>query len=127
MKQHKNDFSDKECGNFLLSIRDALEIFSGKWKIPIIGALLYNEECGFKELERMIKGITPKMLSKELKDLETNLLVSRRVIDTRPVTVKYSITPYGKTCDSVIQELYNWGARHRETIMKPDETATKEN
>ncbi len=100
-------------GNFLLPIRDALEIFSGKWKIPIITALNFYETCGFKELERIVEGITPKMLSKELKFLEENMLITRTVNNTRPVTVTYSITEYGKTCGSVMSELYRWGLEHR--------------
>lgn len=100
-------------GNYMLPIRDALEVFSGKWKIPIITALNFYEACGFKELERIVEGITPKMLSKELKFLEENMLITRNVESTRPVKIKYSITAYGKTCDSVMRELYRWGLEHR--------------
>lgn len=100
-------------GNYMLPIRDALEIFSGKWKIPIITALNFYETCGFKELERIVEGITPKMLSKELKFLEENMLITRKVNDTRPISVKYCITEYGKTCQSVMSELYRWGQEHR--------------
>ena len=104
-------------GNYMVPVRDALEIFSGKWKIPIITALTFYETCGFKELERIVEGITPKMLSKELKFLETNLLITRKVENTRPVTVSYSITDYGKTCKSVLSELYSWGVGHRRKIF----------
>lgn len=104
-------------GNYMVPVRDALDIFSGKWKIPIITALNFYETCGFKELERIIEGITPKMLSKELKYLETNLLITRRVENTRPITVTYSITEYGKTCESVMSELYRWGVEHRRKVF----------
>jgi DNA-binding HxlR family transcriptional regulator len=107
-------------GNYLVPVRDALEIFSGKWKIPIITALNFYETCGFKELERIVEGITPKMLSKELKFLEENLLITRKVEDTRPVTVTYSITEYGKTCKSVMSELYRWGQEHRKKVFNID-------
>lgn len=100
-------------GNYMLPIRDALEVFSGKWKIPIITALNFYETCGFKELERIVEGITPKMLSKELKFLEENLLITREVENTRPVTIKYCITEYGRTCESVMSVLYSWGTEHR--------------
>ena len=110
--------SMKDCSTKILAVRDALEIFSGKWKIPIIGALIYLQESGFKELQRMIGDITPKMLSKELKELEINHLVNRTVLDTRPVTVIYSITEYGKTCQSVIYELHEWGEQHRKRIKE---------
>lgn len=107
-------------GNYMIPVRDALEVFSGKWKIPIISALSFYETCRFKELERIIEGITPKMLSKELKFLEENLLISRTVEDSRPVTVTYSITEYGKTCQSVMRELYRWGAEHRKKVLNID-------
>lgn len=107
----------EQFGNYMIPVRDALEIFSGKWKIPIITALTFYETCGFKEMERIIEGITPKMLSKELKFLEDNLLISRKVEDTRPVTVTYSITEYGKTCKSVMSELYRWGTEHRKKVF----------
>lgn len=100
-------------GNYMLPIRDALEIFSGKWKIPIITALNFYETCGFKELERIVEGITPKMLSKELKFLEESLLITREVKNTRPVTVRYCITDYGRTCETVMTVLYSWGTEHR--------------
>ncbi len=104
-------------GNYMIPVRDALDVFSGKWKIPIITALTFYETCGFKELERIIEGITPKMLSKELKYLETNLLITRKVENTRPITVTYSITEYGKTCKSVMSELYRWGIEHRKKVF----------
>ena len=104
-------------GNYMVPVRDALEVFSGKWKIPIITALSFYDTCGFKELERIVEGITPKMLSKELKFLEDNLLIVRKVEDTRPVTVSYSITEYGKTCSSVMSELYRWGVEHRNKVF----------
>lgn len=107
-----------DCSGKILAVRDALEIFSGKWKIPIIGALIYLDQSGFKDLQRMIGNITPKMLSKELKELEINHLIKRTVLDTRPVTVIYSITEYGKTCQSVIFELYQWGEKHRSKIKE---------
>ncbi|WP_459213086.1 winged helix-turn-helix transcriptional regulator [Aquimarina rhabdastrellae] len=105
-------------GNFIVPIRDSLDVFSGKWKIPIITALNFYETCGFKELETIVEGITPKMLSKELKYLEENLLITRKVEDTRPITVSYSITEYGRTCESVMSELYRWGVEHRKKVFK---------
>lgn len=105
-------------GNYMIPVRDSLEVFSGKWKIPIITALNFYETCGFKELERIVEGITPKMLSKELKYLETNLLITRNVENTRPLTVTYSITEYGKTCESVMTALYDWGMAHRKKIFE---------
>lgn len=105
-----------ECGKHIMAVRDALDILSGKWKLPIIISLIYGDKR-FKEMERDIAGITAKMLSKELKDLEVNQLVRRTVYDTMPVTVEYSLTDYGKTLKKVIGELHNWGSLHRKRII----------
>jgi DNA-binding HxlR family transcriptional regulator len=107
--------SPTACTKHLLPVRDALDILSGKWKIPIIIALTYGNKR-FKVIQREIAGITAKMLSKELKELEVNQLVSRTVYDTSPVTVEYAITPYGKSLRKVITELHKWGSIHRKRI-----------
>lgn len=108
--------SEVECGKHIMAVRDALDIISGKWKLPIIISLIFGDKR-FKQMEREIHGITAKMLSKELKDLEVNMLVKRTVYDTMPVTVEYSLTDYGKTLKNLIGELQNWGAKHRKKIM----------
>src|SRR5580698_8080440 len=109
--------SKNECKKHLLPVRDALDILSGKWKIPIIIALSFGNKR-FKEMEREINSITARMLSKELKELEQNELVTRTVYDTSPVTVEYSLTTYGKSLQKVIDELHNWGLKHRKRIIK---------
>ncbi|NIK73587.1 DNA-binding HxlR family transcriptional regulator [Thermonema lapsum] len=74
----------KKCSEtFVLAVNDTMNVINGKWKLPIIGSLLYGKKR-FKELEREIPKITPRMLSKELKDLELNGIVKRTVYDTKP-------------------------------------------
>lgn len=108
--------SKDACAKALLPVSDALDILSGKWKLPIIISLTFGRKR-FKQIQREIEGITPKMLSKELKELEMNELASRHVYDTLPVTVEYELTPYGKTLKPLIGELHNWGAKHRKRII----------
>ena len=110
--------ASKECQEFIRPVRDVIELIGGKWKLPVIVALSFGNQR-FKQLERLIEGITPRMLSKELKDLEINGLVNRKVYDTTPVTVEYSLTEYGKSLDELIVVLRKWGTEHRERIMKP--------
>jgi len=81
-------------------------------------ALLCNGEFRYSELEKGLPRITPRMLSKELKDLEINELVIRKVYDTIPIKVTYQLTDYGYTLVPLIIELTNWGKQHRERIMK---------
>ncbi|MDQ6762511.1 MAG: helix-turn-helix transcriptional regulator [Bacteroidota bacterium] len=101
----------------MLALCDAMDILNGKWKIAILCSLNENKKR-FKELQRDIGKITGKMLSKELKDLEINELVERTVLNTKPVTVEYELTSYGETLEKVIEELVNWGAKHRKRILK---------
>ena len=107
----------KECSKKFIAIRDAMELLSGKWKIHIISVLLYKGKLRFMDLTREINGIAAKMLSKELQDLEINDLVKRTVCNTKPVTVEYEITEYGKSLEKVVDEIMKWGAAHRERIF----------
>lgn len=108
--------STPECTKRLLPIKDALDILSGKWKLQIILSLTFGKKR-FKQMQREIPGLTPKMLSKELKDLEINELVARNVYDTLPVTVEYELTPYGRTLRPLMDELHKWGKKHRKKII----------
>ncbi|WP_254412147.1 winged helix-turn-helix transcriptional regulator [Dyadobacter diqingensis] len=109
-----------ERNEMTLGIRDALDIIDGKWKILIIGTLSFRGKKRFMELLREVDGIAAKMLSKELQELEINKLIKRTVCDTKPITVEYEITPYGKTLDKAIIEIMKWGVEHRRTIMYQD-------
>ncbi len=106
------------CSKHLLAIRDTMELLSGKWKIQIIGTLLLTEKVRFMDLMRAVDGIGAKMLSKELQELEINQLITRTVCDTKPITVEYEITEYGKTLKSVIFEMEAWGVKHRERLFQ---------
>jgi DNA-binding HxlR family transcriptional regulator len=108
--------SSKECVEFIRPVRDVLDIINGKWKLPILIALSFGNKR-FKELERDVEGITPKMLSKELRDLELNQLVIRTVYDTVPVSVEYRLSDYGKSLDQVITALRDWGKKHRTKLF----------
>ena len=101
----------------LRAMQDALEIISGRWKMQII-ALLCNGEFRYSELEKGLPKISPRMLSKELKDLEINELVERKVYDSLPVKVTYKLADYGYTLVPLIIELTNWGKAHREKIIQ---------
>lgn len=99
----------------LLAIQDSMEIIQGRWKMSII-ALLCNGEFRYSELERGLPKITPRMLSKELRELEINGLILRTVYDSQPIKVTYKLADYGYTLVPLIIELTNWGKQHREKI-----------
>lgn len=111
-----------KCSAFVIPVRDTLDILSGKWKLPILGSLMVQSRR-FRELERDIPNITPRMLSKELRDLEMNQLVKRTVYDTIPVTVEYEMTPYGRTLDKVLGAMRHWGENHRKRIIGKKQTS----
>lgn len=104
------------CQVRMQAISDTMSILSGKWKFHILGTLIEGNKLGFMDLMREIEGIGSKMLSKELQDLESNHLVSRTVMDTKPITVKYALTEYGATLSPVINELAKWGIEYRQSV-----------
>lgn len=71
----------------------------------------------FKEISKEVGGITDKVLSKELKQLEDNLLILREVSDSSPPAILYSITAHGRSLEKVM-ELHYWGLTHREIIIR---------
>ncbi|MEN0050902.1 MAG: helix-turn-helix domain-containing protein, partial [Bacteroidota bacterium] len=111
-----NSFFHFSNSFFLFLFLPKGEVISGKWKFPIITALCH-EELRYSELEKRIPKITPRMLSKELKELELNNLIERKVYDTIPVRVTYKRTEFSTTLLPVITELIKWGIAHREKIM----------
>ncbi len=105
-----------ECNASVVAVRDALYVLNGKWKLPLIVAL-GNGPRRFNEIQKLLGDITPKILSNELRELELNEFVERKVIATRPITVLYELTAYSESLDNVLAELKEWGFRHRERIM----------
>jgi DNA-binding HxlR family transcriptional regulator len=105
-----------ECKSARLAMQDTLDVVGGKWKLVLI-TILRSGKMKFKELSREA-GITPRILSKELKELEAHGLVTRKVCDTRPITVEYSLTPYSASLDEVVLAMHAWGLKHRKRIMK---------
>ena len=103
-------------GSLVLAIHDTMNVISGKWKLPIVGALLEGRKR-FSELAKVIPSITPRMLSKELKELEMNGIVTRTVYDTIPVSVEYELTPSGYSIREVLDVMVSWGQKHRRSVM----------
>ncbi|MDJ1467298.1 winged helix-turn-helix transcriptional regulator [Xanthocytophaga flava] len=108
-----------KCGKEgLLAIKDTMILLSGKWKIQIIGCLMIYGTMRFLDLRRRVDGIAAKMLSKELKELELNELIQRKVMQTKPITVEYELTPHGESLVNVIRELRSWGTLHRQYVFR---------
>ena len=101
----------------IMAVHDAMDVLNGKWKISIISSICYYNERRFSDILNDVDGISNKMLSKELKDLEMNKLIKRTVFGTQPVTVKYNLTEYGRTLQTIINNLTDWGLEHRKEII----------
>jgi len=117
MVVHDEILSKEECLVSVNAIRDALFVLNGKWKLLLIFTIM-EKSRRFNEIQQSVQGITPKILSKELKDLEENGFIKRCVYPTKPVTVIYEITPYSSTLKNVLNELRLWGNQHREMIRE---------
>jgi len=101
----------------MMSIQDSMDVLSGKWKIPIISAICYYDKRRFFDFLNDVIGISNKMLSQELKELEINKLVKRTILDTHPITVQYELTEHGRTLKTIIKNLTDWGVDHRKEII----------
>jgi len=106
----------ESCAKAKMAIRDTLDIVGGKWKLVLI-SVLQSGKKGFNELSREA-AISPRILSKELQEMEMNGLVSRKVCETKPVTVQYELTPYSETLDDVLTAMEKWGFQHRNNIIQ---------
>ena len=94
-------------------IEFVLKVLGGKWKLHILTSL-YSEKKRFKELERDVAGISPKMLIKELKELEAIGIVNRQTFNTVPITVEYSLTENGRTLKPILIYMKEWAVQFRQ-------------
>ncbi len=101
----------------MMAIQDSMDVLSGKWKIAIISSICLFNKRRFSDVLNDVAGISNKMLSKELKELEMNKLIKRTVLDTQPITVQYELTKHGKSLQTIIQNLTDWGVQHRKEIV----------
>lgn len=99
------------------ALQDTIYVIGGKWRLPIINSIC-NGNKRFREIERSIPGITTRMLSRELKDMELNKLITRTVYAETPVLVEYESTDYCKTFGPVILAMIAWGKDHRKKITQ---------
>lgn len=111
------EYTESQCSKHLSATEDAIYVLGGKWTLRIMIALLSGHHR-FNDLQRSVSGISARVLSAELKDLELNGLVLRSVLaDKKPVVVEYLPTPYSKSLKSIIAALADWGVAHKKKIM----------
>lgn len=103
-------------GKDLLAVKDALQVLNGKWKLPILISIL-NGNKRFKEIAKEVNGISDRMLAKELKELEINTLLERKVFQHVPLTVEYTPTAHTYSLVHVVNALKDWGYLHRKKMI----------
>lgn len=96
---------------FSCPITAAMAVIGGKWKILLIFNLLAGTKR-FGELRRLVPGITQKMLTQQLRELEDDGIVRRRVYPQVPPKVEYSLTALGRGLEPVLGQLCAWGRSH---------------
>ncbi len=95
----------------------ALEVIGGRWK-PVILFQLREGAVRFGALRRIVPRITQKMLTQQLRELENDGIVNRKVHAVVPPHVEYSLTPYGESLKPLLKSLCDWGKRHRARAVR---------
>lgn len=108
------EFTD-ECTKVLMAVSDALYAIGGKWKLMIIIAMARGNNR-FTELQKQVKGISARVLSSELKELEMNGFIVKKVSVGYPVMIEYQLLPYSHTLEEVVGAMTKWGMQHREKL-----------
>jgi DNA-binding HxlR family transcriptional regulator len=107
------------CLDTVKPVRDALDVIMGKWKLPIIISVGVGNER-FTDIQESIPGITPKVLAKELKELEQHKLIKRIITEDYPVKISYKSTSHADTLTPIIYALKDWGLNHRKKVFSKD-------
>ncbi len=115
------NLKDKEhtketCTASVNAVKDALYVLNGKWKLPLL-IVLQEGPRRFNDIQRLLDGITPKVLAKELREMELNDFIVRKVDTGTPVVVTYELTTYSNSLGNVLNELRAWGLQHRKRII----------
>jgi len=110
----KLNIKKKEFNN---SIELSLDVIGGKWKMPILW-LLKDDSKRYGELKKSLPGVTHKMLTQQLRELESDEIISRKVYPEVPPKVEYTLTLLGKSVIPVIDLLREWGEEYRSVFDK---------
>ena len=96
----------------------AIYFLGGKWKIRILFYLFKNKKVRFNKLKKELKTITQQMLSKQLKELEFDGIINRKVYQVVPPKVEYSLTDFGFSVITILKSFYEWNKKNARTISQ---------
>jgi len=100
-------------GPYGCSVEAALSVIGGRWKAVILFRLLENEIMRFGELQRSIPEVRQRMLTNQLRELEKDGIIARKVYPVVPPKVTYRLTEYGRTLEAILLATRDWGADHQ--------------
>ena len=116
-KGYLNRMEERNFKDKIRFVQDTQFVLGGKWKLPIIISI-YHGNKRFNEILSSIPPITNRVLSKELKHLEENELISRKLYGDYPIKIEYNLTDYCHSITEVLHAMEKWGKQHREKIKK---------
>ncbi len=105
------------------AVEAAISLIDGKWKSVVLYHLL-DGTLRFNELRRQIPGVTQRMLTNQLRELEEDGLIERKVYAQVPPKVEYSLSPLGRSIDPILLALKDWGDTNIERFSKQQSTQT---
>ena len=101
-------FDENSC-----PVTATMKVLGGKWKPILINAIYLTAPARFGELKRSVKGITQSMLTQQLRELEDDGLISRKIYAEIPPRVEYTLTQFGLTLSPIMQSMAKWGEQYR--------------
>lgn len=101
-------FDENSC-----PVTATMKVLGGKWKPILINAIYLTAPARFGELKRSVKGITQSMLTQQLRELEDDGLISRKIYAEIPPRVEYTLTEFGLTLSPIMQSMAKWGEEYR--------------
>lgn len=101
-------FDEKSC-----PVTATMQVLGGKWKAILINAIYHTSPARFGELKRSVKGITQSMLTQQLRELEDDGVISRKIYAEIPPRVEYTLTEFGLSLSPIMVAMAQWGKEYR--------------
>lgn len=101
-------FDENSC-----PVTATMKVLGGKWKPILINAIYLTAPARFGELKRSVTGITQSMLTQQLRELEDDGLINRKIYAEIPPRVEYTLTEFGLTLSPIMQSMAEWGKEYR--------------
>ncbi|KZE63892.1 MarR family transcriptional regulator [Fictibacillus phosphorivorans] len=113
--------------NYIHPVEITLDVVCGKWKGVILWHLQQENILRFGELKKLLPGVSQKTLTLQLRELEEDGLVKRKVYPQVPPKVEYSLTHYGQELEATLNQMCEWGKRHKDKVGQNNQPVSQEN